>query len=474
MKPPKSLFVCQSCGSQSQKWLGRCDDCGAWNSFVEEKVAAGGRDRRGAAPALGGGTSREIQRRRYRRRRAAVVGRERVRSGARRRHRSGIARPPRRRARDRQVDAAAPGGGAFRRARRAGPVLLGGRVRAPDQVARASGSASKDGPLYLLAETCIERLIEEVERLKPALLIVDSIQTVFSLKMPSAPGQRRPGAAGGDRPAVHGEGPESADDSRRPRDEGRQSRRPEGARARRRHGAVLRGRAASRAPHRARRQEPVRRGQRARRVRDDGTRASSRCANPSQLFLAERPKNVPGSSVLCTIEGSRPILVEVQALVSASTYGNARRTASGLDHNRLSLLLAVLDKRAGLNLATDDVFVNVAGGMSIEEPAADLAVVAAVASSLRNRADSCRRRRLRRGRARRRGAGDDAGGAARRARRRTSGSRGACFPDGSLARATRRRTWSHRRPHGRRGARRADVGDDPPERRTTPRTPSYQ
>src|SRR6185436_11201623 len=78
-------------------------------------------------------------------------------------------------------------------------------------------------------------------------------------------------------------------------------------------------------------------------------------------------------------------LVEVQALVSSSGYGNARRTASGLDQNRLSLLLAVLDKRAGLNLSADDVFVNVAGGMMITEPAADLAVVAAVASSLRNR-----------------------------------------------------------------------------------------
>jgi DNA repair protein RadA/Sms len=88
---------------------------------------------------------------------------------------------------------------------------------------------------------------------------------------------------------------------------------------------------------------------------------------------------------MCSIEGSRPILVEVQALVSSSGYGNARRTASGLDQNRLSLLLAVLDKRAGLNLSADDVFVNVAGGMMITEPAADLAVVAAVASSLRNR-----------------------------------------------------------------------------------------
>jgi DNA repair protein RadA/Sms len=85
------------------------------------------------------------------------------------------------------------------------------------------------------------------------------------------------------------------------------------------------------------------------------------------------------------MEGSRPLLVEVQALVSTSTYGNARRMAIGIDPNRVSLLLAVLEKRAGLNLAGDDVYVNIAGGMSIEEPAADLSVVAAVASSVRNR-----------------------------------------------------------------------------------------
>ena len=90
--------------------------------------------------------------------------------------------------------------------------------------------------------------------------------------------------------------------------------------------------------------------------------------------------------MLCCVEGTRPLLVEVQALVSSSTYGNARRMASGLDQNRLSLLLAVLDKRAGLNLVADDVFVNVAGGMSVDEPAADLAILAAVASSVRNRA----------------------------------------------------------------------------------------
>jgi DNA repair protein RadA/Sms len=107
--------------------------------------------------------------------------------------------------------------------------------------------------------------------------------------------------------------------------------------------------------------------------------------NPSQLFLSERPANAPGSAVLCCMEGSRPLLVEVQALVSTTSYGNARRMASGVDQNRLSLLLAVLEKRAGLNLLGEDVFVNVAGGMTIDEPAADLGVIAAVASSVRNR-----------------------------------------------------------------------------------------
>jgi DNA repair protein RadA/Sms len=90
--------------------------------------------------------------------------------------------------------------------------------------------------------------------------------------------------------------------------------------------------------------------------------------------------------VLCCIEGSRPILVEVQALVTSSTFGNARRMASGIDQQRLSLLLAVMEKRAGLHLLGEDVYINVAGGMTVDEPAADLGVVAAVASSVKNRA----------------------------------------------------------------------------------------
>ncbi len=103
--------------------------------------------------------------------------------------------------------------------------------------------------------------------------------------------------------------------------------------------------------------------------------------NPSEVFLAERPENVPGSAVHAAIEGTRPILVEIQALVGEPMQGNPRRTALGIDSQRLALILAVLQRRAGLTLSDRDVFVNVAGGLSLTEPASDLAVAAAVASS---------------------------------------------------------------------------------------------
>jgi DNA repair protein RadA/Sms len=111
----------------------------------------------------------------------------------------------------------------------------------------------------------------------------------------------------------------------------------------------------------------------------------SEVANPSELFLAERPADAPGSVVLPAIEGTRPVLVEVQALVSPTSFGTPRRTCLGFDSNRAALLVAVLERRADLQLLGCDVFVNVAGGMTIEEPAADLAVAMALASSLRNK-----------------------------------------------------------------------------------------
>jgi len=107
--------------------------------------------------------------------------------------------------------------------------------------------------------------------------------------------------------------------------------------------------------------------------------------NPSAAFLSERAREAPGSSVVCAQEGSRPLLVEIQALVTPTVFGMPRRTVSGLDYNRVVVLLAVLEKRAGVHLSSQDVYVSVAGGLTIDEPAVDLGIAAAVASSLRNR-----------------------------------------------------------------------------------------
>jgi DNA repair protein RadA/Sms len=381
MKSPRSLFSCTECGAQSQKWLGRCPDCGGWNTLVEEKV---GRDeRRSAEPALGGGTAR-----RYDEVEAVVADRLSTGIGEFDRVLGGGLVPG-----SLVLLGGEPGIGkstlllqaAAQFARDCGPVLYCSGEESEHQIKmRGDRLGVGTAPLYLLAETCVERLLDEAARLKPALLIVDSIQTVFSLKMASAPGsvgQVRQAATdllfmakGRNLPTVlvgHVTkdgglaGPkllEHVVDT------------------------VLYFEGERHHAHRVVRAVKNRFGAVSELGVFEMTGAGLRAVpNPSQLFLAERPKNAPGSSVMCSIEGSRPILVEVQALVSASAYGNARRTASGLDQNRLSLLLAVLDKRAGLNFAADDVFVNVAGGMTVTEPAADLAVVAAVASSLRNR-----------------------------------------------------------------------------------------
>jgi DNA repair protein RadA/Sms len=109
-------------------------------------------------------------------------------------------------------------------------------------------------------------------------------------------------------------------------------------------------------------------------------------SNPSELFLSERPLQVPGSVVVCSIEGTRPIMVELQALASRSFLAVPRRTTIGVDYNRVALLVAVLEKKMGLNLFNQDIFVNVAGGVQVEEPAVDLGIIAAIASSYQDKA----------------------------------------------------------------------------------------
>jgi len=377
----RSVFTRQQCGSQSQKWLGRCPDCGAWNSFEEERTGA--TEPASTTSLLGSRTAvrfADVDRVVAERLTTGISEFDRVLGG-------GIV------AGSLVLLGGEPGIGkstlllqaAAHFAGSVGPVLYCSAEESEHQVKmRGERLGVTDAPLFLLAETCVERLVEQVDRLKPALLIVDSIQTVFSLKLNSAPGtvsQVRQAATdllflakGRNLPTLlvghvtkDGSlaGPkvlEHVVDT------------------------VLYFEGEQHHAHRIVRAVKNRFGAANELGVFEMTASGLKpVPNPSKLFLAERPRDAPGSAVLCTIEGSRPILVEIQALVGTATFGNPRRTASGIDQNRLALLLAVLDKRAGLSLVADDVYINVAGGMSVDEPAADLAIIAAVASSLRNR-----------------------------------------------------------------------------------------
>jgi DNA repair protein RadA/Sms len=381
----KVVFVCQDCGGQSPKWLGRCPDCGAWNSLVEERAAEPGRGDAGPRYALpgAGGTAH-----RYDEIDTLVAERLSMGIGELDRVLGGGLVPG-----SLVLLGGEPGIGkstlllqaAAHFAANVGPVLYSSGEESEHQVkSRGERLGIGRAPLFLLAETCLERIIEEIARLKPALVIIDSVQTIFSLKFQSAPGsigQVREAAtqllftAKGYNIPTFLVGHVTKDGSLA------------GPKALEHIvDTVLYFEGARHHSHRVIRAVKNRFGAVSELGVFEMTGAGLRpVPNPSQLFLAERPVGAPGSAVLCSMEGSRPILVEVQALVSATTFGYARRMTNGLDQNRLSLLLAVLEKRVGVNLAGEDVFVNVAGGMTVDEPAADLAVVAAVASSVRNR-----------------------------------------------------------------------------------------
>jgi DNA repair protein RadA/Sms len=386
MKPPKTVFVCQECGAQSPKWLGRCADCGAWNSLVEERsegtgsAASAAGHRYALAGSSGARLYSEIQIEQHARLPTGIGEFDRVLGG-------GVVPG------SLVLLGGEPGIGkstlllqaAANMARTVGPVLYSSGEESEHQI-KSRGERLEVGqaPLYLLAETCLERILEEVARLKPALVIVDSIQTVYSLKFQSAPGsigQVREAAtqllftAKGQNIPTFLVGHVTKDGSLA------------GPKALEHVvDSVLYFEGERHHSHRVVRAVKNRFGAVSELGVFEMTSTGLRpVPNPSKLFLSERPSNAPGSAVLCSVEGSRPILVEVQALVSSSSYGSARRMASGIDQQRLSLLLAVLEKRAGLNLAGDDVFVNIAGGMTVDEPASDLGVLAAIASSVRNR-----------------------------------------------------------------------------------------
>ena len=381
MAKKRTEFVCQDCGHRSIKWLGQCTACKAWSTMVEESVEPRGADARPAWGAGGGGKAPVPI--------GSIEGDETARI------QTGIG----------ELDRVLGGGvvpGAL--------TLLGGDpgigkstllLAALDRLARGSdrpvlyvsgeeslrqtklrgdrlGAGAKN--LLLLAETDAEKVLEHAERVAPIALAVDSIQTLFLPDLGSAPGTvtqvrevagrlmafakrtdtptfivghvTKDGSIAGPRILEH-----MVD-------------------------TVLYFEGDASHTFRILRSHKNRFGSTNElgvfEMRSSGL---DEVTDPSALFLAERPVGQPGSVVTATVTGTRPLLVEVQALVAPTQYGTGQRKSIGVDSNRVALLAAVLERKLGLSFGPCDIFVNVAGGVELGEPAADLAVCAALVSS---------------------------------------------------------------------------------------------
>jgi DNA repair protein RadA/Sms len=376
----KTTFVCQGCGFHSPKWLGRCPNCGEWNTLIEEveEEISAEFSFPPSEPVLYG--------------KIKEAKRERIKAGIQ------------------ELNAVLGGGVVL-----GSLVLIGGEpgigkstlllqasrdfVTQGERVLYVSGEESleqikirgerlglRDEKLYLLAETNLERIIAHAEKLSPQIFVLDSVQTIFSSKLTSSPGTisqvrevtnqvfrfakknqvssflighiTKEGSLAGPKALEH-----MVD-------------------------VVLYFEGERDHSHRVLRALKNRFGPVSElAIFEMGSRGLQAIPNPSAFFLKERPAKEAGSVVVCTIKGSRPLLAEIQALVSSTLFaGNPRRMTIGLDHFRTAMLLAVVEKKVGFSFAGEDIYINVAGGLTIDETAADLGVVAAVVSCLKNKA----------------------------------------------------------------------------------------
>ncbi|PYS10907.1 MAG: DNA repair protein RadA [Acidobacteria bacterium] len=374
----KTQYVCQQCGATSPKWIGRCPSCQQWNTFVEERITAAAID----APASWD---------------SSPIRFTEITGGEAPRVQTGIA----------EFDRVLGGGvvaGAL--------VLLGGdpgvgkstlmldvasHLAESFVVLYASGEESahqiklrgerlsiRTTGLHIYAEMSVERILAAAEHLKAKAVIIDSIQTTFSEKLEMAPGSigqvrevasqllfwtkknhvpvflighiTKDGAIAGPKALEH-----IVD-------------------------TVLYFEGPRQHPHRVVRTIKNRFGPAHELgIFEMASTGLKPVEKPSALFLSQTESMKPGSVVLCSMEGSRPLLIEIQALVSRTHFGTPRRLATGVDPQRLALVAAVLEKRVGVNLWDQDIYLNVAGGLQVEEPAADLAIVGSILSSLFNR-----------------------------------------------------------------------------------------
>ncbi|OGW42113.1 MAG: DNA repair protein RadA [Nitrospirae bacterium GWD2_57_9] len=386
MKSPKTktVYVCQACGTQSPRWMGKCPDCGQWNTMVEERLekpkdVGSAKRRDGSEPLLLG----DIQTRDEDRFVTRINELDRVLGG-------GIV------AGSVVLIGGDPGIGkstlVLQMLRQVselkGKALYVTGEESPAQIKmRAQRLGVKAENLYVLAETSLEEIIHAADGLQPQVIVVDSVQTVFTSELPAAPGSVGQVREVSGRLMVHAKrtgvptfliGHVTKD------------------------GAIAGPRVLEHIVDTVLYFEGDR-GHAFRILRAVKNRFGStneigvfemkesglaEVANPSEIFLAERPADATGSVVVSSLEGTRPILAELQALVAPSKLTMPRRTCIGVDYNRVSLLLAVLEKRVGMHLMGMDVFVNIVGGLKIDEPAVDLGVIAAVASSFREKAVS--------------------------------------------------------------------------------------
>lgn len=386
MAKTKTVFICQQCGAEHPKWMGRCNDCGEWNTLVETLLepGSGSQGNHRAKTHMVSGTDpmplSAVPVEKLNRIRLPLEEFNRVMGG-------GIVPG------SLILIGGDPGVGkstlllqiSALLARQTGPILYVSGEESIYQIKiRAQRLGLSEDKLLILNEINVSTIIGHIEKVLPQLVVIDSIQTVYRDELTSMPGSvsqvresamqfqavskgrnipillighvTKDGSIAGPRVLEH-----IVDVVLYLEGERFHTYR------------LLRG-----VKNRFGATDEVG-------IFEMQDLGMVEVPNPSEIFLSERLPNAPGSAITITVEGTRPLLVEIQALSSTTTFGNPRRTPNGVDMNRLLMLTAVLGKRAGVKMGDQDVFVNVVGGLKVNEPAADLAIAAAIASSFKNK-----------------------------------------------------------------------------------------
>ncbi len=390
MKGLKTFYICSECEYKTPKWMGKCPNCGAWNSFVED-VEESAPAATAAAPKrislIAGASTGE----------STAVGFSELQIPDYMRQNTGLG----------ELDRVLGGGlvsgsvvllsgepgigkstllmqicdalGGTRRVLYVSGEESGGQLKL-----RAKRLGILGSNLFILTETNIERILKEIDRIKPEVVIVDSIQTVYSSAVNSTPGSvtqvketalsfinkaksegmsvlmvghvNKEGSIAGPKVLEH-----MVD-------------------------AVLYFEGERQQSYRIIRAIKNRYGS----TNEIGVfemtdRGLEEVENPSEMLLAGRPRNISGNCAVCTLEGTRPLIAEIQALVTQTAFPAPRRTTNGIDYNRMCLIIAVLEKRLGMKFYQNDVYLNVIGGLRLDEPASDLSVALALISSMTDR-----------------------------------------------------------------------------------------